>query len=154
MNCTPLSHLGRLPVLLLVEDNADHVLLAQMAFEEAGINIDLRVAQDGIECMDFLHRRGAHVNAPRPDLILLDIHMPRMDGYEVLRHIRTETSLQQLPVTVLTTSADLNDVARMHALGCNSYIVKPVSFEHFVEVTRQLVAYWFKLVVLPTAGKD
>lgn len=154
MNCITLADLGRLAVILMAEDNEDHVLLTQMAFEEAKLRVDLRVVQDGAECLDFLHRREAHADAPRPDLVLLDIHMPRMNGYEVLEHIRAESQLRELPVIVLTTSADLVDVKRMHGLGCSSYIVKPVNFERFVAVTRQMAGYWLSLVVLPTTSED
>ena len=152
MNCVTLDELGRLAVILLVDDNEDHVLLTQMAFEDAQLNVDLRVAHDGAQCLDFLHRRGAHTDAPRADLVLLDIHMPRMDGYQVLAHIRADDTLRELPVVVLTTSADLVDVKRMHALGCSSYIVKPVNFERFAAVVRQMAGYWFNLVVLPSTA--
>lgn len=152
MNSVSLEHLGHLAVILMVEDNEDHILLAQLAFEEAKLNVDLRVVHDGVECLDFLHRRGEYADAPRPDLILLDIHMPRMDGYTVLAHIRADETLRELPVVVLSTSADLVDVKRMHALGCNSYIIKPVNFDRFVAVTRQMAGYWLNLVVLPTTA--
>ena len=154
MNCVTLGSLGRRAVILLVEDNADHVLLTQLAFEEAKIEVDLQVARDGIECMEFLNRSGAYANTPRPDLILLDIHMPRMDGYEVLRRIRADDALRLLPVNVLSTSGDLLDVKRMHELGCNSYIVKSNNFEHFTESMQQMVHYWLNVVVLPATVQD
>lgn len=154
MNCVTLSSLRRKAVILLVEDNEGHVLLTQIAFEEAKIEVDLQVARDGVECMDFLNRRGAHTDAPRPDLILLDIHMPRMDGYEVLRRIRGDDTLRLIPVNVLSTSADLLDVKRMHELGCNSYLIKSNNFEHFTEMMRQMTEYWLTVVLLPTTVQD
>lgn len=154
MNCVTLGSLGRKAVILLVEDNSDHALLTQVAFEDAKIEVNLQVAHDGIECMEFLNRRGAHANAPKPDLILLDIHMPRMDGYEVLRRIRADDSLRLIPVNVLSTSADLLDVKRMHELGCNSYILKSNNFEQFTEMMRQMAEFWLKVVLLPATVQD
>lgn len=153
MNVSPLEKIGRPATVLLVDDNEDHVLLTRLAMEEARLTVDLRVVGDGVECMEFLQRTGRHAGAPVPDLVLLDLHMPRMDGYEVMQRIQDDPALRLLPVVVLTTSADIVDVQRMHALGCNSYVVKPVNFESFVQITRDLGRWWFSLVVLPTATK-
>lgn len=149
MQAIPVSQLGRLATILMAEDNDDHALLARTAFEEARLQVDLHVVEDGIQCMQFLRRQGPFVDAPRPDLLLLDIHMPRLDGYGVMQAILEDPNLRALPVVALTTSADVLDVRRMYELRCNSYVIKPVSFDGLVGVVRGIQDFWLSLVVLP-----
>lgn len=150
----PLSHIPREAVVLLVEDNPDHAFLAKESFADAKLRVNLHHVESGDHCMAFLRRQPPYENAPRPDLILLDIHMPRMDGYEVMETIVKDQELRSLVVVVMTTSADALDVERMYALRCNSYVVKPLSFESFTAVIQRLSNYWFDLVVLPQQGPD
>jgi CheY-like chemotaxis protein len=145
----PLLRAGRAATVLLVEDNPDHAFLTREAFEDAKLRVDLHHVETGDECMAFLRGEGAFAGAPRPDLILLDIHMPRMDGYEVLEAINADPALRALPVVVLSTSNDLLDVERMYALRCNSFMTKPVDFRQFQQAVTKMADYWFELVVLP-----
>lgn len=150
MLTVPIVELGRTAVILMAEDNDDHALLARMAFDRAGLNANLHVVQDGVQCLQFLRREGPFAAAPVPDLLLLDIHMPRLDGYAVMQEISQDGRLRSLPVIALTTSADGLDVKRMYGLRCSSYIVKPVSFDALVGVVGRLEEFWLRLVVLPT----
>ena len=145
----PLSLRGREAVVLLVEDNEDHVFLTRASFEEAKLQINMQHVDDGAKCMAFLRKQPPYENAPSPDLILLDIHMPRMDGYEVLDAIVNDEALRRLPVIVLTTSAEAIDIDRMYHLRCSSYITKPLDFESFTKAVTQLAGYWLNLVVVP-----
>lgn len=140
---------SRPAVILLVEDNEDDVLLTRLSFEHSKMKVNLHVAPDGEECMAFLRRQGSHANAPSPDLILLDLNMPRMDGREVLAEIARDETLRHLPVIILTTSEDEREILAMYRLRCSSYIVKPVNFEKFQETIRTITEYWFTVVVLP-----
>lgn len=148
---TPVTEQGRPAVVLVVDDNEDHVYLTRLAFGESRLLVELHEVDNGEKCMQFLRRQGPYADAPRPDFVLLDLHMPRMDGYEVLQAVLADPALRTLPVIVLSTSAESSDVERMHALRCSSYIVKPVDFDEFVGMTRQLAEYWLSLVVLPVA---
>jgi chemotaxis family two-component system response regulator Rcp1 len=145
----PLIQAQRPAVVLLAEDNPDHAYLTREAFQEARLRVELHHVETGDECMAFLRRQAPYENAPRPDLILLDIHMPRMDGYEVMEAINADENLRSLTVVVLSTSSDLIDVDRMYALRCNSFLTKPVDFSQFAELIRKMAGYWFELVVLP-----
>jgi CheY-like chemotaxis protein len=140
--------------VLLVEDSADDVFLTQEAFEDAEREVNLHVARDGEEAMAFLRREGEHSAAPRPDLILLDLNMPRKDGREVLTEIRSDPSLTELPIVVLTTSSSDEDILHAYREHVNSYIRKPVTFDKFVEAVRGLGNYWFSLVTLPSSHDD
>ena len=140
---------GREAIVLLVEDNEDHAFLTRESFNEAKLKVDLHHVDNGEKCMAFLRRLPPYENAPRPDILLLDIHMPRMDGYEVMEAIAKDESLKMMPVIVLTTSADIIDVNRMYGLRCNSFIKKPVDFDGFTKAMREIAGYWFSLVVLP-----
>lgn len=145
----PVFQQGRSAVVLLAEDNMDHAFLMREAFEETGLRVELHQVESGDRCLAFLRRQPPYQDAPRPDLLLLDIHMPRMDGYEVMEEISRDPALRSLPVVVLSTSSERHDVRRMYSLGCASYLTKPVGFEAFAEAVRLLAAYWFGLVILP-----
>jgi two-component system, chemotaxis family, response regulator Rcp1 len=139
----------RVAEVLLVEDNEDDVILTRESFRLAKLIVNLHVVENGKECMDFLRHKPPFENAPRVDLMLLDLNMPVMDGREVLTAINADEALHHLPVIVLTTSATEVDILKMYKLRCNSYIVKPVRFEEFVEVIKTLGEYWLALVALP-----
>jgi len=140
---------SRPAVVLLVEDNPDHAFLTEEAFRAARVRLEIHNVTDGAQALRFLRRLPPYEAAPHPDLILLDIHMPRVDGYEVMEEISRDQDLQSSVIVVLTTSSDILDVDRMYALGCTSYITKPVKFSEFDEVVRRLGEYWFELVLLP-----
>lgn len=138
--------------ILMAEDDEDDCLLAREALVESRLANDLRFVKDGEELMDYLHRRGKysrHSDAPRPGLILLDLNMPRKDGREALKEIKTDPNLRQIPVVVLTTSKAEEDIYRIYDLGANSFITKPVTFSSLVEVMKTLGKYWFEIVELP-----
>ena len=137
--------------ILLVEDNEDDVELTRIGFKKSKLLLNLHHAKDGVECMEFLRKQGAFASAPRPDLILLDLNMPRMDGREVMAEILADEALCTLPVIVLTTSTDDEEIVKMYKLRCSSYIAKPVDFEQFLRVVQSLADYWFTMVVLPVA---
>jgi len=139
-------------VVLLVEDDPGEQELTRRALQEDVIKTDLHVVSDGEAAMDFLFQRGLYSaidQAPRPDLVLLDLNMPRMDGRQVLRRIRADSDLRRIPVVVLTTSKQEEDIIRSYNLGCNSFITKPVNLDGFIQTVRQLGSYWFELVTLP-----
>lgn len=138
--------------ILLVEDNPDDVELTRLAFAEAGEPHRLHVVSDGAEAVDYLLGRGRHATrgaTDLPALVLLDLNLPRLDGREVLQAIRADDTTRRLPVVVLTTSAEPSDVEQAYALGANSYIQKPVEFERFVEVVRQVGRYWLAINLPP-----
>lgn len=147
----PLYQQGRQAIVLLVEDNADHAFLTREAFEEAPQKVNLQHVDNGEKCLAFLRRQAPYETAPRPDLILLDIHMPRMNGYEVMQAMAHDDALRSIPVVVLTTSSEPVDVNRMYQLGCNSYLAKPGDFGVFTAALEQLAGYWFCLALLPSA---
>jgi two-component system response regulator len=136
--------------ILLVEDNENDVLLTREAFRRAHLMVNLHHTRDGEECMAFLRRQGQYAAAPAPDLVLLDLNMPRKGGREVLAEIAADEALKHLPVIVLTTSAAERDVHEMYRLRCSGYIVKPVDFDQFARVVKQFADYWFTVVVLPS----
>ena len=144
-------------IILLVEDNPDDVLLTQRALQKNHILNELVVAEDGVEALDYLFGQGAHAGRDlrdQPQVILLDIKLPRLDGIEVLRRIRANESTRLLPVVILTSSREERDRLETYSLGANSYIRKPVDFEQFMEAVRQLGLYWLVLNESPpqTAG--
>lgn len=135
-------------IILLVEDNPDDVTLTLRAFKKSNILNEVVVAQDGVEALDYLFRRGSHAAGDKsaaPSIILLDLKLPRMDGIEVLRHIRADEKTKFLPVVILTSSKEEQDLLNGYTLGCNSYIRKPVDFVQFAEAIRQLGLYWLVL---------
>jgi CheY-like chemotaxis protein len=138
--------------ILLVEDDPGDQELTRRALEEDVVRTDLRIVNDGKEALDYLHREGAFTdpeNSPRPDLILLDLNMPRVDGRQVLEQVRENPDISRIPVIALTTSDEEEDVLRSYDLGCKSFIKKPVEIDTFIETIRELQHYWFELVTLP-----
>src|SRR5208283_1620477 len=131
----------------MADDDQDDCLLVNKAFEASRLANDLRFVEDGEELMDYLHCRGKYADgrsAPRPGLILLDLNMPRKDGREALKEIKNDAGLREIPIVVLTTSKDEEDILRSYNLGANSYITKPVTFEGLVDVMKSLGKYWFE----------
>jgi two-component system, chemotaxis family, response regulator Rcp1 len=141
---------GRVAQILLVEDNESDAELARIGFKRAKLLVDLHHVRDGEECMQFLRKQGAFANAPDPDLVLLDLNMPRMDGRQVLAEVVADKSLCHLPVVILTTSSQDREVLETYKLRCSSYIVKPIDFDQFVNVIRTVCQYWLSVVVLPS----
>jgi CheY-like chemotaxis protein len=135
--------------VLLVEDNPGDVQLTQEAFREANVYIQLHVVTDGVEAMRFLKREGTHTLAPRPDLILLDLNLPRMDGREVLFQIKTNANLQTIPVVILTTSQAETDIVKSYELHANCYLNKPVEWDAFASLVKSINDFWLTKVRLP-----
>ncbi|WP_166846887.1 response regulator [Isoptericola sp. BMS4] len=135
--------------VLLVEDDPGDVLMTREAFEEHKVANRLSVVSDGVSAMAFLRREGEHADAPRPDLVLLDLNLPRMDGREVLAAVKADEELRHIPVVVLTTSEAEEDVLRSYSLHANAYVTKPVDFERFIEVVRQIDDFFVSVVRLP-----
>jgi two-component system, chemotaxis family, response regulator Rcp1 len=144
------SRADPLPIeVLLVEDSAGDVRLTREAFKDAKVHINLHVAADGIDAMAFLKREGRHAEALRPDLILLDLNLPRKDGREVLKEIKESPTLGIIPVVILTTSGSEEDILRTYRLHANSYITKPVDLEGFLKVVQSIDSFWLSVVKLP-----
>lgn len=138
--------------VLLVEDNPRDVRLTERAFEQANVPHELRVVRDGDEALAYLHREGDYAAAdssPRPDMILLDLNMPRMGGHELMRHVRQDVRFRQVPIIVLTTSGRPDDVRQAYDSGANAYLLKPVEFSRFTEVIGHLASFWLETVELP-----
>jgi len=135
--------------VLLVEDNLDDVLITKRAWKKGKINADLYIVNNGEDALDFIHKRNDYHDAPLPSLMLLDLKMPKMNGFEVLRHIKEDKDLRKLPIIILTTSPRSSDIDRAYELGCNSYIVKPVGFENFIEAVIKIDSFWLELSVTP-----
>jgi CheY-like chemotaxis protein len=135
--------------VLLVEDNPGDVRLTQEALKEGRIINHLNVVRDGVEATDYLWRRGKFLDAPRPDLILLDLNLPRKNGSEVLQEIKSDPNLRRIPVMILTTSKAEQDLQQAYDLHANCYIAKPVDLDQFLNVVRSIEHFWFKIVTLP-----
>jgi len=146
------ENIGRPVEILLVEDNPGDVRLTREALKDARVINNLQVAADGVEAMAFLKRQGGYENAIRPDLILLDLNLPKKDGREVLSEIKADTSLRRIPVVILTTSKAEEDVLRTYDLHANCYITKPVDLEKFIEVISAIEDFWLSIVILPRNG--
>jgi CheY-like chemotaxis protein len=139
----------RKPVeILLVEDSPSDTDLTVEAFREGRVPSNLSHVEDGVEAMEFLSRKNSYSNAPRPDLILLDLNLPRKDGREVLAELKSDPDLRTIPVVVLTTSKDDQDIAQAYQLQANCYIAKPVDFEQFVKVVRAIEHFWLEVATL------
>ncbi len=135
--------------VLLVEDSPGDVRLTQEAFRDANRSIHLHVVSDGVEAMEFLRKTGKHVDAPRPDLILLDLNLPKMDGREVLAHIKDDESLRLIPTVILTTSDSEADIAKSYQLQANCYLSKPVQLDAFESLVKSINDFWLVKVKLP-----
>lgn len=146
-----LSHKSRAPILIADDDVEDREMIRDALKENRLLN-DLYFVKDGEDLMDYLHHQGAYEDKskyPLPGLILLDLNMPRKDGREALKEIKSDENLRQIPVVVLTTSQAEEDVFRTYNLGVNSFVTKPVAFETLVQIMKELTQYWFKIVQLP-----
>jgi len=135
--------------ILLVEDNPGDIKLTRKAFESAALRNELHVVTDGVEAIDFLRQRGAHADAVRPDLILLDLNLPRLNGDEVLEDIKGDDALRRIPVVILTSSEAEGDIIETYDLHANAYLTKPVSFGGFKKVVEEIEGFWFKVVRFP-----
>jgi two-component system, chemotaxis family, response regulator Rcp1 len=138
--------------ILLVEDNPGDADLAREALENSKFNNNLQVVDDGEKAMAYLHREGAYRDAPRPDLILLDLNLPKKDGRQVLAEIKVDPELMRIPVVILTTSRAEEDVLRTYNLHANCYITKPIDLNQFLHVVRSIEDFWMSIVVLPPSG--
>jgi two-component system response regulator len=135
--------------VLLAEDSDNDVELTRQGFRRAKLLVNLHWVKNGEECLAFLRKQGEYVNAPTPDLILLDLNMPKVSGRQVLAEMTADERLRNLPVVILTTSEQEEEIFAMYDMRCSSYIVKPVDFEHFLKVVQAIGEYWFTIVVLP-----
>ena len=135
--------------VLLVEDSPGDVRLTKEALKDAKVHINLRVVRDGIDAIAFLMREGEYATVPRPDLILLDLNLPRKDGREVLKEIKENPELKSIPVVILTTSASEADILRSYLLHANCYITKPVNLDGFITVVKSIDSFWLSIVKLP-----
>ncbi|MEW5931022.1 MAG: response regulator [Gemmatimonadota bacterium] len=135
--------------VLLVEDNPGDVRLTREALKEGKIRNNLHVARDGVEALAFLRREGEHADAPRPDVVLLDLNLPRKDGRQVLTEVKGDPSLRQIPVVILTSSQAEEDICRAYDLHANCYISKPVDLDQFIRVVKSIEDFWFTVVKLP-----
>ena len=144
------EELGVRPIdILLVEDNPGDVRLTREGLKESKVLNTLHVVEDGVRALAFLRREGEYAGKPRPDLILLDLNLPKKDGREVLEEIKSDASLRRIPVVVLTTSTSQEDVQKTYDLHANSYVTKPADLEQFIQVVKSLDDFWFSIVKLP-----
>jgi two-component system response regulator len=135
--------------ILLIEDNPGDVELTKIALEDSKISVNLNIVEDGVEAIAFLRREGKYANVPHPDIILLDLNLPKKDGREVLAEIKADEKLKRIPVVVLTTSQAEEDVLKVYNLSANCYITKPVDFDQFVKIVQSIENFWFTIVKLP-----
>lgn len=152
-----MNNIKRSVVILIADDDDDDRMMAKEALEENRLANEIRFVVDGEDLTDYLNSRGKYTepgSAPRPGLILLDLNMPRKDGREALKEIKSDPELRQIPIIVLTTSKAEEDIFRTYDLGVNSFITKPVSFTALAEVMKTLAKYWFEIVELPLNNKD
>ncbi len=140
---------GRRVEVLLVEDNPGDIRLTQEAFKEGRILVNLTVATDGAQAIDILNRRGPYTDTPRPDLILLDLNLPKKNGREVLGEIKADHDLKRIPVIVMTTSKAAQDIHKVYDLNANCYITKPVELDDFLRIVRSIEDFWLTIVTLP-----
>ena len=140
--------------VLLVEDSPGDVRLTREAFKDAQVPLNLHVESDGAKAMAFLLREGVYANAPRPDLVLLDLNLPKKDGREVLQEIKVNPTLKTIPVVILTTSSSEADILRSYQLHANCYITKPVGLEGFLTVVKSIDSFWLSVVKLPPEVRD
>lgn len=148
------SETGRPVEILLVEDNPGDIRLIREGFKDAQLTNTLHVAEDGEEALDFVHQRGEYTDAPRPDVILLDLGLPKVDGEEVLAELNEEPDLNRIPVIVLTVSEAAEDIIQSYDLNANAFLTKPVDGDEFVELVRTFEKFWLTLVRLPPRDDD
>jgi CheY-like chemotaxis protein len=146
------AHAAAPAEILLVEDNADYAYLTQRAFGKANLSANLHHVDNGKKCLDFLRQQPPYGDAPVPDIVLLDLEMPGMDGRQVLTEIVNDESLRHLAVVVLTSRDDPTDILRMYQLRCSSYICKPADYDKYVDMIGKFANYWLSVVMLPTKG--
>jgi two-component system, chemotaxis family, response regulator Rcp1 len=146
------SENGHPIAILLVEDNPGDVRLTREALKEAKVRNRLSVAGDGVEALAYLRREGAYSAAPRPDIVLLDLNLPRKDGRQVLAEVKADPELRRIPIVILTTSKAEEDILKTYDLHANCFITKPVGFDQFVRVVQSIEHFWLSIVTLPTAG--
>jgi chemotaxis family two-component system response regulator Rcp1 len=144
------SRTGRIIEILLVEDNPGDVRLTREALREGKVLNNLNVATDGQEAIEFLRKEGEYGDVPRPDLILLDLNLPKKDGREILAEIKADESLKRIPIVVLTTSQAEKDVIQSYNLGVNCYVTKPVDLDQFIYVVKSIEDFWLTVVTLPS----
>jgi CheY-like chemotaxis protein len=135
--------------ILMAEDNPDDIIITKRAWKNGRIQNPLYVVKNGEEAIEFLYKKGSYTDAPTPSLMLLDLKMPRMDGFEVLSKLKNDIRFRKMPIIVLTTSDRDKDIERAYQLGCNSYICKPVNFENFIKVVMDIQQYWLILCKIP-----
>ncbi|BAY25375.1 response regulator receiver protein [Calothrix sp. NIES-2100] len=135
--------------VLLVEDNPGDAQLTRIALEDSKISVNLNVVEDGVEAMAFLRKQDKYAKVPHPDIVLLDLNLPKKDGREVLAEIKGDANLKRIPVVVLTTSQAEEDILKAYNLAANCYITKPVDFDQFVKIIRSIENFWFAIVKLP-----
>jgi two-component system response regulator len=135
--------------ILLVEDSPADIALTQEALQDSKLSNNLHVVTDGEAAMEFLHRRGKYANVPKPDLILLDLNLPKKNGREVLAEIKKDASLNYIPIVIMTVSQDERDICESYRLHANCYIRKPVKFKEFIEIVQSIEDFWFSIVTLP-----
>jgi CheY-like chemotaxis protein len=136
--------------ILLVEDNPGDIRLTREAFKEGKVSNEINVVNDGIEALEYLRQEGQYTDAPRPDVILLDLNLPKKDGYEVLAEIKKDPDLRRIPVVILTTSEAERDILQTYYMHANCYITKPVDLDQFITVIKSIESFWLNVVKLPT----
>ena len=150
---TPMGVIGRPAEILHVDDDAAYVELTREAFSKSKLAVNLHHAKDGEQCMAFIRKQGQYADSQTPDIILLDLNMPCMDGREVLAEISKDESLRHLPVVILTSSAEEEEILKMYQLRCSSYIVKPVDFNELIRFVQSFADFWLTVAVLPSTRR-
>ncbi len=145
-----MTNQNRKKEVLLIDDNPHDTLLTQEAFNDCKRDVNINIFHDGSEALGFLKKQGVHSSSTTPDLVLLDINMPRMSGIEVLQHIKNDDSLKSIPVVILSTSSNQDEIKKCYQLQANSYISKPISYFDLIEIVEHISHYWFDMNNLPT----
>jgi len=148
-----MEKMGRAVQMLLVEDNLGDIRLTKETLRDAKVMVNLHVVGDGVEAMAFLRKEGKHANAPRPDLVLLDLNLPKKDGREVLAEMKQDPDLRRIPVVILTISNGQEDIIKSYNLHANAYVTKPLNLEQFAKIVKAIEDFWFTVVKLPPNGK-
>ena len=148
-----MEKMGRPVQMLLVEDNLGDIRLTEETLRDAKVMVNLHVVGDGVEAMAFLRKESKHANAPRPDLVLLDLNLPKKDGREVLAEMKQDPDLRRIPVVILTISNGQEDILKSYNLHANAYVTKPLNLEQFAKIVKAIEDFWFTVVKLPPNGK-